>query len=347
MGKRITLLFTEEEWNFIYNLQTIAFIASYRNPSAAPISDILKAMINDRYYTPTPERPDSELLKKIREEMKHDVDEERSRLGKLGYSKGNYVLNLSDYELESLNIHIKKREGNGKSKITESKMVKILVRENMEKLAYSMNLASNIYIGVLFGIGADGFVLLNNMYQDFLEQLMEKPKLEGGYDIVIPGGNWFIETSKSIKKDMPIVMDFFKLMKERGFPKDFNSYMEERKKYWSIVSYFNYMTAAAGYITASRILIYPTSWIPDFIYGSFFERFPLLSDAANSAFLLSIYQLMRYTLWGSYLYGEEEYKKVKMNWPKDDLTKDKFTKESQNLDELYKAFEEYNKKKHW
>lgn len=338
MGKRITLLFTDDEWNFLYNLQTIAFIASYRNPSAAPISDILKAMINDRYCTSS-ERPDSELLKKIKENMKHDIDEERSRLGKLGYSKGNYVLNLGDYELDSLKIHIKKRENNGKNKITESKMVKMLLRENMENLVHSIIVATNIYIGVLFGIGADGFVLLNNAYQATMEQV-NKPKKSGdAFWFLIPYGEWFINTSREIKKDMPIVMDFFNIIKDRGFPSDFNMYMEERKKYWSIVSYFNYMTAAAGYITALRILIYPTSWIPDFIYGSFYDRFPMLSEIAIATFLFGIYQLMKFTSIGSLMVDEETYNKEKMN-----LTEEKEGNWMEDVNKLYEAFEEYSKK---
>ena len=338
MGKRITLLFTDDEWNFLYNLQTIAFIASYRNPSAAPISDILKAMINDRYFTGNPDPSDIELLKQIRQDIKHDVDEERSRLGNLGYSKGNYVLNLSDYEVESLNIHIKTRKVNGKSKITESKMVKILLRENMENLYNSITVAGNIYIGVLFGIGAEGFVLLNNVYKCALEQLGKKSNLRGRYDISIPNGNWYNETSRNIIKDMPIIKDFFNLIKEMGFPKDFNSYMEERKKYWSIVSYFNYVTAAAGYITALRILLYPTSWIPDFIYGYFSDRFPGLSETAIGLFLVGIYQLMVSATMLSYWYSKEEYIKAGMDMPKDE-----FARVSKDLDELYKVFNEYRK----
>ena len=338
MGKRITLLFTDDEWNFLYHLQTIAFIASYRNPSAAPISDILKAIINDRYYT-TPESPDYKLFKKIKEDMKHDVDEERARLGKLGYSKGNYVLNLSDYELESLKIHIKKRENNGKSKITESKMVKILLRENIENLSKSIIVASYIYIGILFGIGAYGFVLLNNAYRAIMEQVDQPQKSGDDVWFLIPYGDWFIKTSREIKKDMPIIMDFFKLMKEEDFPSDFNKYIEERKKYWSIVSYFNYMTAAAGYITSLRILIYPTSWIPDFVYGSFNDRFPKLSEFAISLFLFGIYQLMEFTYIGSLMYEEGGYNKDKIN-----LTRKTTSNEMEDVNKLYKIFEEYNKK---
>ena len=327
MGKRITLLFTDDEWNFLYNLQTIAFIASYRNPSATPISDILKAMINDRYFVNHIETPDSELLKKIRQEMKNDVDEEISRLGNMGYSKGNYVLNLSDYDLESLKIHIEKRKSNEKNKITESKMVKILVRENMQSLSNSLNVAGNIYISVLFGIGADGYVLLNNVYESVMEEVEKKPD---SLEILIPSGEWFLETARRIQKDLPIVMDFFKLMKENGFPRDFNKYMEERKKYWSIVSYFNYMTAAAGLITSLRILIYPTSWIPDFIFGSFSDRFPGLRDLAIGGFLIGMCNLMRRVVIEGYL-----------NNNKDAIKND------QEVDELYKIAAEYVKKSNY
>ena len=341
MVKRVTLLFTDEEWNFLYNLQTIAFIASYRNPSAAPISDILKAMINDRYYTGIPDPATAGILKKIKQDIKHDVDEEISRLGNLGYSKGNYVLNLSDYELESLTLHIKKRQSNEKDKITESKMVKILVKEHMKNLFDSINLAGRIYMGVLFGIGADGYVLLNNFYES-LKEYGEKESnsqdlgnIEMRYKVLIP------ETSTNIKKDLPIVMDFVQLIKERGFPKDFNSFIEERKKYWSIVSYFNYMTASAGYTTSLRILIYPTSWIPDLIYGSFVERFPQLSDIANLFFLLDLFQLLRFSTVVSYIGYKESYKSFKNeNWS---FTKDKMNKDFEKLDELYNILEEYKK----
>ena len=335
MEKRITLLFKEEEWNFLYKLQTIAFIASYTNPSAAPISDILKAMINDRPYKGNDKAEDPKLFEKIKREMKNDVDEEISRLSNLGYSKGNYVLNLYDYDLRSLDMHIKARGEKEKSKLTYSKMVKILVRENMENLSHSITVAANIYTGCIFGIGAYGFLILKNFYEDITDENMkkvaERPEIYTYYD------QWIGETSRKIKTDADIMIDFFKLINEKGFPRDFNSFMEERKKYWSIVSYFNYVTAAAGFITSLRVLIYPTNWIPDFIYGSFSDRFPRLTNTAIAVFLLELFLLMQYASIGSYTFYKEENNELDVDVPEDVRSRDHTV-----LNELHKALEEYN-----
>ena len=298
-------------------------------------------MINDRYYNGPIDLPDVGLLKKIKQDMKNDMDEERSRLGNLGYSKGNYVLNLNDYDIESLDIHIKKRESNEKNKITYSKMVKILVREHMKNLYDSINIAGRVYIGVLFGIGPEGFVVLNNFYKALKEPESEKKDPKDVYNLVMQYKDLITENSTNIKKDMPIVTDFFKLMKEKGFPKDFNSFMEERKKYWSIVSYFNYMTATAGYITSLRILVYPTSWIPDLIYGSFLDRFPQLSDMATAFFLVDVLQLMKHSILASYMGYKASYKNYKTeDW---NFIKDEMNKDFEKWDELYEIVEEYKK----
>ena len=298
MPKKITLAFSNEEWSYLYNLQTVAFIGSYRNPSSSPISDILKAIINNK-PTFNFNRELYESLKSVKQEMKRDVDEEIRRLGSIGYSKGNYVLNLDDYTEESLLEHINRNDNGKTKKLTESKMVKLLLRSHMEDLVNSIIIASHIYTSVLFGMGADGLVLIENL-QNELGQPASCPskqnsKSSNGDILKIrpPLVKWAIEWASLIKKDLPTVKEFFKLLTERGFPRDFENYAAERKKHWSIVSYFNYVTALAGLIASLRVLIYPTSWVPDLIYGSFYERFPVsINDSANLIFMLELYSLM-------------------------------------------------------
>jgi hypothetical protein len=342
MPKKITLAFSNEEWNFLYNMQTVSFIGSYRNPSSSPISDILKAIINNK-PTFNSNKELYESLKSVKQEMKRDVDEEIRRLGSLGYSKGNYVLNLDDYTQESLLEHINRYEKEKNKKLTESKMVKLLLRDQMEDIIHSIMIGSHIYTSVLFGMGADGLVLIESLQNELMlpgsynSKQNSNPNNEHILKIRPPLVKWAIEWASLIKKDLPIVKEFFKLLIDRGFPGDFVSYAAERKKHWSIVSYFNYVTALAGLIASLRILIYPTSWVPDLIFGSFYERLPVnINDSASLMFMLEIYNLMHKSVFLSCIRLDESEVPPKL------VSYEKFPEsESKDLEDIRKLLDEY------
>ncbi len=303
MTRRISLTLDYDEWNFLTNLETIAFLGSYRSEYRVTENNLLKAIIlfRERPYGKQEDKR-RKLTNSIMDRdykiitaRQTDVDEETSRFKGMGYSPGRFTFSM-DKDVEKAAIKVQKEMNSVyHENLSLSDAIQALVRRYSNDLAHSFSLSTEVLFSCLYNLPAYGIIQFFNTYHD-IRNKASKHKVGKPEQINFAVYNYLIKFMTEVKRDLPVITHFLRESKNSSFPGTFEKYMANRDKFWSIAFPFNYVTAEASLEMGYKLLMYPTLWITDIAYGYPYKRVLFSEEIVSKMFRIILAEVMSVSL---------------------------------------------------